>query len=203
MTKHLEDITVAMENLTEGIDNTAIAQLISSSIINILSGNPFDEMRREYELKSNGFWIKKLGILKPFTYAGEELDPRETLNSFFDTGDKLYELVTKELVAALRYLIGKSGDEYPVPSGEFRALLAEELDLTQDIAKWAVYLSQKKGIIGSRIGSIVRKEFKELGIENPESLPKDINIIRENILSLYDKVVDIAELAVFAYTLEN
>ena len=124
-------------------------------------------MKSKYELNKNSFLASSFQVFTPFSYKGRRINPKKTLDKFFETGDDLYRM----LVEGMSNSAGR----------DFRETLAEEISLAEDIALWTTYLSKRGGIVGSR----VREQLSQVGITNPNYLANDVKVLGENILRLY------------------
>jgi len=179
---NLEGLAHAFENVTEGIHNKNLANSLYSTIAQNIQKSPLRNAKLNYELNRNGFLASSFEVFVPFSYNERTIDPKSTLDEFFDKEEHLYKMIIEELSkSAERFVSGKSASNNTLPKG-FKELLSEEMLLAQDIALWATYLSKRSGIVGSQ----VKEKFTQMGIENPNYLAQDVKIIGQNILNLYN-----------------
>lgn len=184
----LEGLAHAVEGLTSGVENKALAQRIYSEITGALGQNPLSNLRVAYESNKNGLWAGQFEVFKPFQYERRVIDPKATLDSFFETGDTLHRLAVEGLSNAAGRVVTGNGhfgrNQQKAWSGKFRKVLDQEIELAQDAALWLTYLSKRGGIVGSK----VRDQLAQLGITNPDYLARDIKALGDNVLRLYDRL---------------
>lgn len=179
---NLEGLAHAFENVTDGIHNRKLANSLYSGIAQNLQKSPLNNARSTYELNKDGFLASSFEVFVPFTYDGRTIDPKATLDKFFDKGEDLYRMALEGMSeSAERFVSGESTSNNILPNG-FRESLSKEISLAQDIALWTTYLSKRSGIVGSK----VREKLSQMGIENPNYLAQDVQVLGQNILKLYD-----------------
>ncbi len=178
----LKGISNALKVVTTGFHNRDIANNLYLAIARSLQKDPFYHIKSVYEHNKEGILANMFGVFAPFDYDSREIDPIETLDQFFDIGDKLYEMVVKGISnSAERIVTGRTIAKDVLPDN-FRETLTHGISLSQDIASWAVYQSQRQGLVGT----IVRGKLAKLGITNPDYLTQDVQTLGETLLRLYD-----------------
>jgi len=179
---NLEGLACAIEQVTNGVHNRNLANNLYLNAVRNLQRDPLSNVRYSYKIHRSGFFAKSFNVFVPFTYNQRVIDPKETLDKFFDVWEELYSMTIEGLSdSAERLVRGQPAFRDLLPIN-FRETLAQEISLAQDVALWANYLSKREGIVGSK----VRQKLDQFGITHPDSLAEDIKIIGQKVLNFYD-----------------
>jgi len=150
--------------------------------------NPFEDASAKFRYARSNFFAGILGVYDSFEYEGREINPVGSVEQFLEDGIKLYDMGVEasfEMMAAaiesgsLTKLKKVKGDPW---TSNFRKMLKSEIKLAGDIAVWLSRISDR----GWGVGSSVKLGLKGYGIEYPEKLPQDVEVMGKKILKLYN-----------------
>lgn len=172
-------------HLTRGVSNTRISDLALRRAEAAIPDNPFYYPRLHYEVSRDSMAAKWFKVFDPISHNGQTIDPKVSIDAFFDTAETLYASAVQRTFDILEYNVKGRAD---MPSSSewkqsFSSGLESAFTSAQEIAVWAAYASQRKGIVGSRI----RRSLADVGITDPTQLPHDVKTIGNNVVEFYDR----------------
>lgn len=173
---------------TRKLRNREIGKRIYARMAEALDYNPFKDYERQYKKARRRRLVRWAGMFKPFQYKKRTIDPKKTLDMFFEKGNMMYrmavERVSDEAELAARRALTKKRTYLRADTwqGRFRAVLNEEVRLATDVSLWLAYLSQKGGMVGRDM----KKWLTQSGITDIEYLPHDVEVLGNNLLRLYN-----------------
>jgi hypothetical protein len=130
------------------------------------------------------------GVFENVKYGKRTINPRETIDDFFDTADKLYGAITYRIDGEISRIAKNKKTTFPNKeshkkwASEFKKGLSIEVKLLEDIAVWLWSLAIREGKVGKK----TRKMLAGYGITDPKKLPTYAKNLGNSVLKAYEQM---------------
>jgi hypothetical protein len=173
-------VSALSRKLDVKVYNTDLLAVMQNRITRALAYNPLAQYEQMYRQHRNGILADHFGVFEPLALSHRVIDPRATLDEFFEQGNTLHRLITERVDQLCADVAAGQPLADPAWYVVFKDEVRKEVGLARDVAVWASKLAESGTFAGNR----VREKLYKVGISDPSALPGDIDNIYLNAARL-------------------